>query len=296
MTKQAQNCPICHSKSWSTDQLAGKILGLPAERNVLHCTACGQMALYPQLTNAELKSLYSDAYFNSGLAAHSQGQNLKVAASDYISTTAPSRHAQFARTIKILRKLHPHAITFLDVGAATGDMVKIAIDHGFAAEGIEFSDYAVNKAFELYAIRLQQTSLSDLNRSNFYDLIHLNHVFEHFNEPQTELVNLHRLLKQNGGLFIEVPYQFNWIERLIFRMRNRRVELSVESLHHPYFYTPNTIRKLLEDHNFEIRKITVFDPNRYPADTLLKHIKKAIWWSFSLVSIGNYIQVFAIRK
>lgn len=296
MNTLPQYCPVCKSNNWEQDQLAWQMLGLPPAYNVLHCKTCGQRRLDPQLIGEELNALYSDGYFNSAKAEQTPGQSIKMASSDYISEVAPSRHAQFDRTIQRLKHLHPDAVSFLDVGAATGDMVKIAMDHGLAAEGIEFSGFAVQKAKVLYAIDLQQIPIAELDKTGYYDLIHLNHVFEHFNDPQTELGHLHRLLKRGGGLFIEIPYQFHPLEKLLFNLKGRRAQFTVESLHHPYFYTPKTIRKLLQEHDFEISKCSVFDPERYPSDTLMKKIKMTLWWLLSLVAIGNYIEVFARRK
>lgn len=291
-----QNCPICNTCNWEIDQLAGQMLGLPSAYNVFFCKTCGQRRLSPQLSEGELKTLYSDVYFNSAQATLSPEQPLKVSSNDYISTVAPGRHSKFLHCILKLKQLHPDAATFLDVGAATGDMVKIALDQGLIADGIEFSDFAVRKAKELYSIDLQQTSIADLDNAGYYDLIHLNHVFEHFNDPVTDLGHLNRLLKPGGGLYIEIPFQFHPVEKLLFKLKGKRSEFSLHSLHHPYFYTPNTIRKLLQENGFEIVICSVFDPARYPTSTFITKAKLALWWLLSVVSIGNYIEVFARRK
>lgn len=296
MQEHMLTCHICGSNTWVKDSLAGKILGLPMSYNVFACMACGQRHIRPQLTGDELRALYADAYFNSTHAAQAPLQGMKITSSDYISEVAPSRHSQFERTIQRLKQLRAGAVTFLDVGAATGDMVKIALDHGLTAEGIEFSDFAIKKAKELYAIELQQVPIAELDKADYYDLIHLNHVFEHFNEPLLELGHLKRLLKRGGVLYIEVPYQFHWLEKRLYKLRASSTNFTVESLHHPYFYTPKTILRLLRNNDFEIISFTVFDSARYPQDTYIGKLKKYLWTLLSLVSIGNYIQVYARKK
>ena len=296
MPPLSSRCPICRTINWRKDLTAGRILGLPPIYSVLLCKSCGQRRLEPKLTMDELKALYSDAYFNSAQAIHSPKRVMQAQSDDYIATVAPGRQAEFARTIQRLKHLHPGARTFLDVGAATGDMVKIARDHGLRAEGIEFSHFAVRKAKELHSIDLQQVALEELHKDGYYDLIHLNHVFEHFNDPVAELHHLHRLLKPQGLLYIEIPYQFHFVEKLLFSIQAESSRFTLHSLHHPYFYTPRTIQRLLYDHGFEVISQSVFDPKRYVSSTLQKKIKETIWLILSLMSIGNYIDIVARRR
>jgi SAM-dependent methyltransferase len=295
MASPLQKCPVCEASGWVEDRIAGQMLGLPGLYKVLLCKTCAQRRLDPQLMGDELKALYSDAYFNSAQAVQSLEVTVKMASSDYITEIAPSRRAQFRRTIQKLKRLHAGSKTFLDVGAATGDMVKIALDHGLTADGIELSDFAVKMAKELYSIDLQQNVIGELDRTGYYDLIHLNHVFEHFNDPATELGHLHRLLKRGGVLFIEVPYQFSLLEKLLFKLRGGQADFNLYSLHHPYFYTPATIERLLRRHDFEVIECSVFDPERYPSDTFVKKVKLNLWRLLSLLSIGGYIMLVARR-
>lgn len=288
-------CPVCKSNNWRLDQFAGQIIGLPPEYDIFLCKNCGLRRLNPQLSENELASLYSDGYFNSANAGLTS-ESISMSSSDYISQVAPSRYAQFCRTIQSIKHQHPNAVNFLDVGAATGDMVKIALEQGLEADGIELSSFAVLKAKELYAIDLQQIRLAELPKTGYYDFIHLNHVFEHFNNPRIELYHLHRLLKREGGLFIEIPYQFHNLEKLLFKLKGCTAKFSVESLHHPYFYTPKTLRRILHEYGFEVIECSVFDPKRYPAGRFSEKIKKALWWCLSLCSIGNYVVIFARKR
>jgi SAM-dependent methyltransferase len=183
----------------------------------------------------------------------------------------------------------------LDVGAATGEFVKVAREHGFDADGTEFSEYAVEQA-KVNGIVLDRLPLEDIRKDEAYDIVHLNHVFEHLTDPTTELTHIRRLLRTNGILYIEIPYQFHPVERLSFLVRRPRADFSLTSLHHPYFYTPRTIRRLLKAHGFDVLRVSLFSAERYQADTAIAKGKKAIWWCLSKVGIGNYIEIMACRS
>src|SRR5262249_38994774 len=162
----------------------------------------------------------------------------------------------FTRTLDRIRELQPGATTLLDVGAATGDLVRMARARGFDAHGVELSEYAVAMAEKLNSVRLERRALRELQGSALYDCIHLNHVFEHLSDPRSELAHLARLLRSGGLLYIEVPYQFHAVEKLLFRARRKAGEFTLHSLHHPYFYTPKTIVRLLRAGGFETARVS----------------------------------------
>lgn len=272
------------------------MLGLELPYRVLACTGCGQRKLDPQLTDAEIEGLYGHGYFNSGDAEASSKDEWALPSSDYLTEVATGRHDKFSRSLEKLKSLFPEAKSFLDVGAATGDMVHLARQTGLDAEGIEFSAFAVQQAKQRYGLDLQQLPLSDLEKHEYYDLIHLNHVFEHFNDPVAELGHIHRLLKPGGSVYIEIPYQFHVVERFKFRLKPVAAEFSLHSVHHPYFFTPRTIKKVLRDNGFEIVQFSLFAKERYPAITMIQKLKVVLWWLLSLVSVGNYMEIIAIRR
>ena len=126
-------------------------------------------------------------------------------------------------------------------------------------------------------------------------MIHLNHVFEHFVDPRNELKEIKRILKNNGGLYIEVPYQFNLVERIKF-LFGKRNKFDQYSLHHPYFYTPKNLSFILKEFNFEIVSISIFDKNRYPRSNFIEKFKCFLWYLLSKINCGNYIEIISKNK
>ena len=91
----------------------------------------------------------------------------------------------------------------LDFGCGTGGFIKLSQAISQKSIGLEIND--INRK---YINRIGVTcikSLSELNNDKF-DLITLNHVFEHLNDPINILVELQKYLKDDGVIIIEVPH------------------------------------------------------------------------------------------
>jgi len=171
-------CPICSSNTFSVDNFAGKILGIVEKYEVLNCLGCNHKMLYPQLSDDELERLYSESYFDNSkdVKLDSGTTNIQTAAMQYEELIL-ERYQKFTDCIEKLKKLNPAGNKILDVGAASGDFVKLAKDSGLNAYGIEHSEYGVEKAMKTNNVKLDRLSLSELEQSNNYDFIHLNHVY-----------------------------------------------------------------------------------------------------------------------
>lgn len=290
-------CQICETEVSHIDHFAGKILGLNNKFNVLKCFKCGQRMVDPQLSNKELDKLYSDSYFDNSKEVHleSNADSIKTAPSQY-DLIINERLIKFEHCVNVLKKINPKGYKILDVGAASGDFVNVAKNSGLDAEGIEYSQYGVDKALEIHNVILEKKILSDLKTNSYYDFIHLNHVFEHFNSPNEELLYINRLLKKDGILYIEIPFQFHFIERLKHRFSKVKKDFTLSSIHHPFFYNPSTLNKILINNGFHVIKSSVYNFNRYDKNSFVGLIKNLLWFLLSLIKVGNYIEVYAKKK
>ncbi len=92
--------------------------------------------------------------------------------------------------------------TLLDIGAGTGDFLKIAKEKGWKISGMEPNKNAVllasKKGIDL------KTSLNDFEGAQF-DVVTLWHVLEHIPNLENTIVALSNLVKPNGVLLIAVP-------------------------------------------------------------------------------------------
>lgn len=294
-TDQAPSpCPACGQNSWTADSVATEILAISASRGVVECRGCGLRRLWPYLSETELHDLYRGGYYGddndpSGL----EGVDNPTEA--YQTFYVPERTEKFGRIVRRLLMLHPTGRSLLDFGAATGAFVAIAREDGLDAEGVEFSAHAVEAAAREYGLTLHHGGTEAVPAKQ-YDFIVLHHVFEHLTRPLGDLRELAKHLAPDGLLFIEIPFQFHAIERVRFRMfrPSGQKRPTLLSLHHPYFYTPNSLTKILERAEFEVLSLRCFVPRDYRASTFSQRMKKALWVMLDRVAgVGNIMEAVA---
>lgn len=180
---------------------------------------------------------------------------------DYESVAA-GRTAHFrSRVHRMKGWFGNRTFRLLDIGAASGEFLQAARDAGIDGDGIEPSESACRRAEEKYGIRLVQGDIFDVPlERNLYDVAHMNHVLEHIPCPIDCLAKVHQILADGGYLMIEVPYQFgNIVERLcsVFRTVESK-PFSLYSVHHPFFYTPGSLKLLLEKSGFRVREVRIW--------------------------------------
>jgi 2-polyprenyl-3-methyl-5-hydroxy-6-metoxy-1,4-benzoquinol methylase len=184
----------------------------------------------------------------------------------------------------------------LDIGAATGEFLSVAREYDLSVSGIEISSHAAARAKEKFRFIFHETSIVDYLGMETYDLIHMNHVFEHFRSPHKVLERIDSLLQTGGLVYVEVPFQFNLFEVMKYQVTGKKKDFDVFSLHHPIFYRPTTLRKVFDDHGFNCRSMKVFNWSRYPANGLICQIKRAAWFAASLAGQGIMIEAIFDKK
>lgn len=105
-----------------------------------------------------------------------------------------------------IKKYHKLDGRLLDVGCATGLLVMYALEQGLEAEGIDFSSWAVQKANEKTNGKCRVMDFNNAQKSDFinlYDIITLNSVLEHLDNPKRALELLFDLCKTNGVVYIQ---------------------------------------------------------------------------------------------
>lgn len=290
-SEDIDDCVLCENSVVTEDVKYMKLLGLLGNFGVKKCAQCNLRWLSPRPTEEAYKEVYtSEEYFN--------GEN---ALEDY-SALAQERMPYFkSRIIKIEKIMRDKdTLRILDIGAATGEFILEANKRGHVAEGIEFSEYGRKYAEEVYGIKLTNKSLTEIENNKF-DVIHLNHVFEHLQQPQSSLVEFRRLLRKDGMLVLEVPQQlYNDLDRVRRVLTfGRSAKFNAYSLHHTYFFNPDNISKLIRKCNFEVIEISTYNKGKtplWPFSFKNALLKTFLWSTDKIHNGGNIIEVFARVK
>jgi len=95
----------------------------------------------------------------------------------------------------------------LELGAASGAVLRCLHDLGVACEGVEISALAVSQASPEVRARIHTGDLLDLELAGSYDLVFGMDVFEHLspNRLDATLAEIARLLEPGGFVFANIP-------------------------------------------------------------------------------------------
>jgi SAM-dependent methyltransferase len=233
----------------------------------------------------ELTQLYSESYFTG---QESGALGLPGSDTDY-TDFARQRLSKFSATVELLRRFAPVPGRLLDIGAATGDFLSIARAVGYDVAGIELSSFAAEEARRRFGIDLFVGPLDRFTAVQPFNAIHLSHVLEHLPDPHRAVRQLRDLLAPGGIVYVEVPFQWNWAERLHYLV-GRRQPFSVFSVHHRLFFRPATLRTLFERYGLTCRHMTLTPPHRYPVETWGARLKWVAWRGLALMGQGLFIE------
>lgn len=183
---------------------------------------------------------------------------------EYISHTDSNKSLfdkvyQFVKNITLKRKLHlinkcllhQNSITrpeknILDIGAGTGDFLKVCKNDSWSVFGIE-PDIGARNIASKKGINLQE-NLSKLENKKF-EIITLWHVLEHVENLEEYISTLNNLLSKNGRLIIAVPnfksYDANYYKQFWAAFDVPR---------HLWHFSQTSISKLFSKENMIVEK------------------------------------------
>lgn len=144
---------------------------------------------------------------------------------------------------------HPKKIKagrVLDVGCAYGFMLQRFPD-SFQKFGVDVSEYAISvakKRLPLATFKIKGAEEKLPFKKNFFDIILLNDVLEHLENPEVALKNIRKILKKGGILYITTP-NLNDIRKNIFKYADKKE-------HHISLFSHSDLISLLKNRSFKI--------------------------------------------
>ncbi|GIZ15089.1 class I SAM-dependent methyltransferase [Capnocytophaga catalasegens] len=151
-----------------------------------------------------------------------------------------------SRKVQLLEKYIKNKGTLLDIGAGTGDFLRIAQKKGWQVTGVEPNQKAIDNArkknISLYK------NLEEVQRT--FDCITLWHVLEHIPNLQLQIDFINKHLQTNGILIIAVP---NYKSKDAFIYQEFWAGYDVPR--HLWHFSKTSISKLFSDNHFQIINI-----------------------------------------
>lgn len=217
---------------------------------IRECSACKLMVLDPFPTEAELRQVYNDGYFENDQLTRADVSGV-FGYVDYIAERINKQkgYQKICETIRSLLNPVYHPPRLLDYGCGLGFFLDTAFDHGLDVTGVEFNDYAIG-----YIRKRYQYSVSgpgDLDRARRYDVITLFDVIEHLREPFDTLRHLAERLEDGGLLVVSTMDSTSLMSRLL----GKRLEDFRRIREHLYFFDRANLTAILRKYGFDVLKV-----------------------------------------
>jgi SAM-dependent methyltransferase len=223
-----RECPVCDAIM--PQRVAWRKWGYP----VLRC-ACGLGAT--DAAGFDPNSYYTADYFNGGR---------RDGYGDY-TASASVLHAEFRGVLNDLRTAGCRGGRLLEVGCAYGYFLDVARDAGFNCHGVELCAEAVAAAKGRGHAVVEGVLTEDVvRRHGPFDAVAMLDVIEHLPDPAGMLELLGKAVQPGGHIVITTG---NWNSALS-RVMGSRWRLMTPP-QHLFFYTPDTLKKLLSNHGFD---------------------------------------------
>ncbi|MEE9594165.1 MAG: class I SAM-dependent methyltransferase [Candidatus Hydrothermarchaeales archaeon] len=140
----------------------------------------------------------------------------------------------------------------LDVGCAYGFMLQ-RFPESFEKFGLDVSEHAIDVAKKVLPNATFKVGNAEDKlpfNEDFFDIVLLNDVIEHLEDPKLALENILRVLKKEGILYINTP-NLNIIRKTIFKFADERE-------HHISLFPHSDLITLLKNLGFKIVKQWTF--------------------------------------
>lgn len=231
------SCPVCGSNKSSVLFQANDFeYKLPGLFYVSTCDECGLIFQNPRPKFSEILRYYTDTYEPFKKVGSPLMQNIRHR---FLVVPRINKYSDLFKNYKGKAKL-------LDVGCASGDLLsELSNNSKFICEGVEPVNYAVKLARER-GLKVQHSTVENLKcKKNTYDLIIMNHVLEHLQNPQEVVKKIYQILKKGGYFSGELPCADS-IERIIFGKYWAVYHLP----RHLTFFTKKLLKRFLEEKGF----------------------------------------------
>ncbi len=247
------NCRICKAPFKKEHVLKEMMFGFKDEFLYQECSSCGCLQIKELPLN--ILKYYPPYYysFTQTIAKLKRQPLFKRLVKNFrLRKIYRSNKNDFLKYLKQINTKFEDKI--LDVGCGKGKLICDLFNKGF--ENIEGVDkFVPNETDHGYGVKVMKKELLDLPHHS-YDLIMMNHVLEHVDQQQKNLIDCHKLLKEGGCLLIRIPiigeawriYKENWVQ--------------LDAPRHFFLHTLKSMEILANQTGFEIKK-TMFDSTSF---------------------------------
>lgn len=220
-------CPVCDGNKFETWRLG-----------LLQCNSC-RLVISPAIWQTESNEKLEEEWF---------GEDYQPETSFWVKLFESTNNRQ---TLARLVRARPPGRRLLEIGIGSGSFLNAAREQGFDVMGCDLSDSICRRARKKFGVAVHNGPLTTLAKESRFDVIVMNHLLEHVQQPVNFLGDVRRLLKPGGVVHIAVPNIDCWEASLAGWT-------SFEPYHLTYF-SPATLKQTVSRGGLSIAAISTRD-------------------------------------
>ncbi|HEX9696765.1 MAG TPA: class I SAM-dependent methyltransferase [Actinomycetota bacterium] len=270
-------CP-CGGSSYKTILEAGRycVYGWnvqPMDYQLRKCRRCGLIRTWPEPPHEEHHVFRDDTFLESYL------QN-------------PGLYEHYLRiTVGEIARVKPAPGRFLDVGANIGTQLKIALDRGYDAVGVELNtaacDYARSQGLNVINAACEEAGFEDAS----FDVISLSATAEHIPDFGAELGLYRRLLKPGGLLHLSNSPNY----RSLGARFEKDLWYGIQPTGHVWQFTPKTLKAVVRRCGLDPVYVRTYNLHRDFGRGKKERLRKRAFAVAEKLGLGDALSVGAVR-
>jgi len=252
--KVFNKCPICLSSSIIKKGRKGTG-DIKTHPQAYRCNKCCIYFVNPIMDKESLYKLYENF-------------NIKYGKLPTTALKKMERNVSYWNTYFKDKKTIQGELRCLDIGSASGDLVKVFSEYGWDAHGIEPCKELVNYSIkELGVNNIKHSAVEETDYpENYFDFIHFWHVLEHLTDPMKALKKIYRWLKPGGILNLGTPSPSS-LYATIYPLFTGYFSLGTE---HTFIFPQKSLKSILESIGFKIEKHRVYSTLKSGSNVKIK--------------------------
>ena len=212
----------------------------------------------------KIKELYENTYSTSKF--YKEKDDKKIRGENFykdISDIEWLEKTHFIDILDFVNRYEKKGSKILDIGCGSGVFLEYMRGNNHKVYGVEPA-LNLKNTLELKGIEVFTGSIFDIDIKEKFDIITLNNVLEHIENPDLVIERANKLLEEDGLLVIKVPNDFNIIQEEANKFVNNKNWWVCYPDHLNYFNI-DSLSKLVEDKGFKIEDKMI----DYPLDMFL---------------------------
>ena len=212
--KLIKKCEICESnKVQFLFEQHDKNLDINEEFSLFKCNKCNALFPNPQPTSKELEKYYPRDKYYSLKKIYSKEESKKTNLNLFLYKLYFD-----SKSKNVIMKLLLSPIKFivrgtnickdkkiLDIGSGSGQFLYEMKELGMDVYGVEPGEFDKESKNE-YKLNIKNSNLINAKYpKEFFDIITINHVLEHLDDPNKNIKEVYRILKKGGKFIIGIP-------------------------------------------------------------------------------------------